>query len=88
MTFLFLLSLIVSAAICGVPSVLFARVLCRIGLRQWPSVVLGSSLLPLIWLGFMTGGRIGEIGRTPFWFPAVAFFAGLAVGATYFRRHA
>jgi hypothetical protein len=82
---LFLLGLLLVAAIEGIPSVLFARVIRLSGLTRGVATVLGSLVLPLIWVVAMTGGQLAGLAKVPWTFPAVTFCTGLIVCAAYFR---
>jgi hypothetical protein len=85
---LFLLSLLLVAAIGGIPSVLFARLIRWSGLPPTVSALVGSLILALIWVIAMTGGRFAELGNVPWTLPVVTLVAGSTVSAVYFRSHA
>jgi hypothetical protein len=82
---LFLLVLLLGSAIGGIPSVLFARVIRLSDLTPGVATVLGSLVLPLIWVVAMTGGQFAGLAKVPWTFPAVTFCTGLIVCAVYFR---
>jgi hypothetical protein len=84
---LFLLSLFLVAAIGGIPSVLFARIIRWGGLAPGVATVLGSLILPLIWVVAMTGGQFADLAKVPWTFPIVTVCTGLFVCAVYFRSH-
>lgn len=81
-----LLSLAVVALICGIPGVLFARLLHGMTLSTWISVLLGSAIIPMAIVVAMAGGSVSQTPYVPWWFPALVLAGGIATGLAYFRR--
>ena len=82
---MFLIALSGALFVGGIPGVLFARLLCAVGLPRPFAIALGSMIIPVVVFVVLAGPQLSNLMRVP-WLGIVApFVGGLVASYLYFR---
>ncbi len=77
------IAIIITFFISGIPSVLFSRMLVAIGANRILAVIVGSSIIPIAYVGGMTGFHFSGL-MTVAWVGPIAVFAGGVIASSLY----